>query len=304
MPERAIGRRGQEQHHGRGHDVVLEARLGDLLGAQAAADAVVAFEDEDLLALLAQQGRGDQRVDAAADDDVVSAHGAHPRRIRKGRRGCPRRLDWTYLATSASARIGEPVPLTNLQRRGDQDRALGRQLVEMAEAGETIAAGLVHQVMRREGRVHAAGRTGIGADRFLAPAHDLLGDEIFDRFGGRARRMRAVLVGVEEGLVEPLRLYQSVRITHPAVLLDRAVLGLPFLDALDGEQEVRVGGGIRPEQSMTLTGPTKACGGMRVGVAVRQVLAGDPVTAARRNGCRYARRAPASSRPRTGPLAS
>lgn len=48
----------------------------DLLGAQAAADAVVAFEDEDPLALLAEQGCGDQRVDAAADDDIVmGAHG-------------------------------------------------------------------------------------------------------------------------------------------------------------------------------------------------------------------------------------
>ena len=92
LAERAIGGRGEEEHHGRGHDVVPEPGLGDLFRAQAAADAVVAFEDEDLPALLAQQGGGDQRIDAAADDDIVmGGHGASSPGYEKAGGEGPRR---------------------------------------------------------------------------------------------------------------------------------------------------------------------------------------------------------------------
>ena len=71
LADGAIGRRGEEQYHGRRHDVVDEAGLGDLLCTQTAADAVVALEEEHLVALLAEHCGRDKRIYAAADDDVV-----------------------------------------------------------------------------------------------------------------------------------------------------------------------------------------------------------------------------------------
>ena len=76
--ELGVSGRRQEQHEGRRHDVVDEARRGDLFGADTAADAVVALDDEDLMAPAAQQGRRHQRIDAASDDDVVGSHALVP----------------------------------------------------------------------------------------------------------------------------------------------------------------------------------------------------------------------------------
>ena len=129
--ERRIGRRGDEQHEGRRHHVVDEARRGDLLGADAAADPVVALEHQHLAALAGRASpRSDERVDAASDDDVVGPlmPGPGPSSLGGMTASC---FPVAAGGTSASARIGLPVPLTNLQRRGDQDRALRRQLVEV-----------------------------------------------------------------------------------------------------------------------------------------------------------------------------
>ena len=97
--ELGIGGRRQEQHERRRHDVVQKARRGDLLGANAAADAVVALEQQDLVAFAAQQGCRDERIDAASDDDVVGARHLS---------ACPA----YFFGTSASTRSGLPVPLT------------------------------------------------------------------------------------------------------------------------------------------------------------------------------------------------
>ncbi len=62
------------------HDVGIlrEAVPGeDLARAGGAADPVVAFENDDLLAGAGQVGRGDQAVVACADDDRVEPGGAH-----------------------------------------------------------------------------------------------------------------------------------------------------------------------------------------------------------------------------------
>jgi hypothetical protein len=64
-------RRGNEQHERRRHDVVHKPRRGDFLGADAAADAVVALDHQDLVSLAAELSRRHQRVDPASDDDVV-----------------------------------------------------------------------------------------------------------------------------------------------------------------------------------------------------------------------------------------
>ena len=71
LAERRKGRRGDEQHHGGGHHIVHEAGAGDLFGAEAAADHRVAFEQQDLAALLPEHGGRHEGIDAAADDDVV-----------------------------------------------------------------------------------------------------------------------------------------------------------------------------------------------------------------------------------------
>ena len=66
LADRAIGGRGQKQHQRRRHHVMHEARRRDLLGAQAAADAVVALEQQTTLRpFLPSIAGGDQAVDAA-----------------------------------------------------------------------------------------------------------------------------------------------------------------------------------------------------------------------------------------------
>ena len=65
-----IGRRGDEQHEGRGHDVMHEAGRRHGIGPDTPADAVVALEDEDLAAFQAQHRGADEAVDAAPHDDI------------------------------------------------------------------------------------------------------------------------------------------------------------------------------------------------------------------------------------------
>ena len=103
--ECAIGRRGQEQHHCRCHDIVVEARRSDLFGAQAAAEPVIALEQQNLFALFAKHGCRYQCVYAAADHDIVMCRHSvvAPRKIAS------RWLDSDYFITRVSARIGEPV---------------------------------------------------------------------------------------------------------------------------------------------------------------------------------------------------
>src|SRR3712207_91312 len=52
----------------------------------------------------------------------------------------------------------------DLERRGDHDRAGGRKLVEIAEAGKAKLAGAMHQRMVRKRRVEGASLARIGAD--------------------------------------------------------------------------------------------------------------------------------------------
>src|SRR5580692_670215 len=93
-----------------------------------------------------------------------------------------------------------------LEGRGDQDRALGRQLIEIAEARKAVAIGLVDEIVRGEWWVHAAGRACIRTDRFRSPPDDVFRQQIFDRFRSRPWRMGPFVVGVEEGLRRPVAL--------------------------------------------------------------------------------------------------
>ena len=128
----------------------------------------------------------------------------------------------------------------DLERRRDQDRALRRQLVEMAEAGEAVTIGLVHEGMGRERRVHAAGRAGVGADGFRAPADHAFGNEIVDRFRRWAGRVRALGVGVEEVRLSVVALVPVRAHQHPATGRDVAMGLLPGFDAVDGQEEIGI----------------------------------------------------------------
>ena len=96
-----------------------EAGRGDGIGADAAADAVVALQHHDLAALGAEHGGADQGIDAAADDDVVRVtHGGQC--SWKGRAApalcrayaAARAHGAVQAATSASTRSGEPEPFS------------------------------------------------------------------------------------------------------------------------------------------------------------------------------------------------
>jgi hypothetical protein len=49
--ERGMGRRCEEEHKGCGHHIVMKPRQGDFLGAQAPAEAITAFENQNTLSL-------------------------------------------------------------------------------------------------------------------------------------------------------------------------------------------------------------------------------------------------------------
>ena len=116
-----------------------------------------------------------------------------------------------------------------------------------------------------------------------APADDVFREHIFDA-SASGRANRALVVGVEEGLSDAVRLYQSVRSSTQLPASMAAVLVLPCSNAVGGEHVVRV---FRAsfERSMTQTGATKFLTGIRVGRAVLYSLPGS-MHRARRNACR------------------
>src|SRR5215213_1098466 len=60
---------------------------------------------------------------------------------------------------------GATGAVDKLERSGDHDCTGGRELVEVAEAGEAEFAGAVHDVVAGEGRVERVRLAGIGPDR-------------------------------------------------------------------------------------------------------------------------------------------
>src|SRR3984885_9789698 len=128
----------------------------------------------------------------------------------------------------------------DLERRRNQDRALRRQLVELAQAGETVTVGLGHEGVGRERRTHAARRTGIGADGFRTPADHAFGNEIVDGLYRRTGRVRALVVGVEEFRFAGVALVPVGAHQHPTTGRNVAMRLLPGFDAIDGEKEIRV----------------------------------------------------------------
>ena len=75
VAELRVRRAADPERMPRAVDVVLEARLGQLLGLDRAAEPVVALEDADAPVGPREEGRAGKGVDAAPDDDrVVVSH--------------------------------------------------------------------------------------------------------------------------------------------------------------------------------------------------------------------------------------
>ena len=104
-----------------------ETRRGDFLRSQAAADAIAPIKQEDVAAPLAEYGGSDEAVDPPANDHIVDVR--HAARLGRHEGQCTDR---------GSGAIDK------LQRRRDQHCALGRKLVELTEARQTVAISFVH----------------------------------------------------------------------------------------------------------------------------------------------------------------
>jgi hypothetical protein len=97
-PQLRIGRRGNEQDERRRHHIVDETRRCYLIGEKAAADPVIALEQQHFVAFAPKQRGCHERVDPTSDNDIVGVR----------HRPCPP----YFLGTIASTRSGLPVPLT------------------------------------------------------------------------------------------------------------------------------------------------------------------------------------------------
>ncbi len=120
------------------------------------------------------------------------------------------------------------------------------------------------------------GLPGVRAHRFGSePVHVAFLDEPGHDLGVGAGRMRAVGLHVQVvgglGALGPVGAHQ-----HPGPRGDAAVLFFPFLDEVDGQEEVRVAGGLGGTIDHAGAGD-EGVDGNRVHRVVRLVLARDPV---------------------------
>ena len=155
--------------------------------------ALVAGGDE--TGAMAGQGVGEVEVAAAdhAEDGlypgVAREGGADP--VRDGSR-CHRSHD-----EGEDAGRG-PGAADDGQRGGDDDRARGRELVEVAQLGEAVLARAEDRLVAGEGRGEAERLAGVGADGFHAEAEEPGLGQVGGGGRGDARGVRATLVGVGE----------------------------------------------------------------------------------------------------------
>ena len=95
--------------------------------------------------------------------------------------------------------------------------------------------------MRRKRWRHAPSLPCIGADALAAPTHNPLAQQILDDLGGRPRRMRPGLIGVQKQIGIVGAGIPVAAQNHPLTSVDWAVFCLPFLHMLHGQQEIGVG---------------------------------------------------------------
>src|SRR5579863_6937564 len=119
---------------------------------------------------------------------------------------CPRRNDWTSLLNERSATAGSsvrderqyaqrtPRAVDDLQRRGNDHRTGGRQLIEIGQARDPEAIRAVHDRVAGEHRLERRSLAGIRADRLDAHAENIALP------GEERHRLR-----MEAGSVRPVR---------------------------------------------------------------------------------------------------
>src|SRR5580692_5795491 len=128
---------------------------------------------------------------------------------------------------------GTAAASDELERSGNDHSPGRRQLVELAEAGQTELSGAVHHRVVRKRGVERASLTGVGADRFDADAeHVPVLRQHARRVGVEARAVRAVGSGVDER--RPIRSAAPPRSQeHPRAAGHATVRALPGLEVRD-----------------------------------------------------------------------
>src|SRR6202050_3038695 len=135
---------------------------------------------------------------------------------------------------------GAAAAAHELERRRNDHRARRRQLIEMAQAGQTELSGAVHDGVVRERWVECARLTRIRADRFDADTqHVTVMREHTRRIGVEARAVGAVSSGVDAR--RTLRPATPSRSQHNTRAAGHAtVRALPGLELTVREEKVRI----------------------------------------------------------------
>ena len=144
------------------------------------------------------------------------------------------------LSTNANTRAGLPVPPTIGNGATTRIGAGLRQRRDVLQQGQPVLVGAEQVVVRGEGGVEAARLAGVDADRLdPEPGDGTLGEPL-RRGRGRAGGVRAVCVGVRERhRVGGTRAPPGAQ-DQPRPVGDGSLHGLPRVEVLRLEQEVRV----------------------------------------------------------------
>src|SRR5262249_40371081 len=131
-------------------------------------------------------------------------------------------------------------PLLDLQRRRDDDGALGGQEIQIRKALQPKPAFAVHVEMGGVGRIEVLPLTKISTYRLGATSmHTALFAQPLHDSGLRSRRVGAIVAksGIPGiALLRPIRPQQD-----PTSRLDLAVARLPLLDKGNCQREIRIG---------------------------------------------------------------
>ena len=168
----ALRRRGAPARvHGRhrAREFPLEARMGHQVTLAARRRGAVVRPLGDVVVLMPPLAMSEEEICHLVQITAASVAEATARPVLLARRRSRSRLrgDERERPHRAAGPADEP------QRRDDDDRAGHRQLVEVGELGQPVAAVAEQVVVDRERRVEAAGRAGVDADGLDAEAGDV-----------------------------------------------------------------------------------------------------------------------------------
>src|SRR5437879_3627620 len=153
----------------------------------------------------------------------------------------PALQEWLRLRGEGDDAEGAAGATDDLEGRGDDHGAAGRQLVEIAKASEAELSAAVHDEVIGEGRVKLGGLARVGTHRFDAYSQNvaLTGQKLRALFGP-ARSMRAVVLEIDilrgVGALRP-----SSAKEHPGAGRDLSVHGFPLANVGSGQEKIRIG---------------------------------------------------------------